>query len=64
MKKTEFIEQVNLITSYISHAIETLEVINEDLCEGFHDEQIIDDIENLATELHNCEFVAGKLISK
>ena len=64
MKKSEFIEQVNLVTSYLSHAIEILEVISEDLSEGFHDEQLMDDAEQLSYELHGCEYIAGKLIHK
>jgi|DEB0MinimDraft_6_1074348.scaffolds.fasta_scaffold73541_2 hypothetical protein len=64
MKKSEFIEQLNLVTSYLSHAIETLEVLSDDLSEGFHDEEIMDEVDHLANELHNCEYIAGKLIRK
>jgi len=61
MTKSQFINQVQNANGYISQAIGILEELRPNLCEGFHDEEILDDIENLIADLQSAEYQAENI---
>ena len=61
MNRQDFISRVQNANGYISQAIGILEETRTELSEGFINEEILDDIENLISDLQSAEYQAENI---